>query len=586
MTGRAALLHRRSKLARILLGERMGRFVANLKLLHKLAIPGIFIIIAAVATMVSVKGWLDLFEANVGEIVDQDALRLERVLTMDNNLKDATLVQRDLRAAKTYDDMKKLNDDYQAKLNGVAKELDALMPLMGDAAQRQVIEEGRANFAQFLSVGTTQTTAILEAMKNNTPPPAAGQGRVWREKVDDSLAKIVALSRADMEVAKVRSIAAGRSSAVTLVAVSGLAQLLALAMLAWIAVRQVARPLGAITDAMSRVVAGDLDVDVEGGERKDEVGALARALAVFRQNAVEAKRFAAAQEEDRAAKAGRAQALERLTKDFEARISALAQSLLATADDMQSAAQSMSGSADAASRQSTSVAAASEQATSNVQAVAAATEELTASIVEIGRRVSESATISGKAADEAKRTDATVQALAEGAHKIGEVVALINSIASQTNLLALNATIEAARAGEAGKGFAVVASEVKSLANQTAKATEEIAGQVGQIQSATKEAVEVIRRVASTIEEINKNSAAIAAAVEQQGGATKEIARNVQQAAEGTQQVSSNIGGVKQTATDTRSAAGRVLATTGELSAKAQALNAGLAEFLAGVKAA
>ena len=564
----------------------MGRFMSNLKLLHKLAIPGIFIVIAAVATVVMVKGWLDLFEANVGAIVDQDALRLERVLTMANDLQDAALVQRDLRAAKTYDDMKKQNDDYQLKLQAVGKELDALVPLMSDAAQHQAIEEGRANFAQFLAVGAEQTAGILDAMKNNTAPPSAGKGRIWREKVDQSLALIVKLSRDGMQDAKVRSIAAGRRAALTLIIVSGVTQLLALVMLAWIALAQVARPLSRISGAMSRVVAGDLDVAVEGEERRDEVGALARALAVFKRNAVEAKRLAAAQEQDRATKVRRAQGLERLTKDFEAKIGALAQSLGMAADEMQRAAQSMSGSADTASRQSASVAQASELASSNVQTVAAATEELSVSIEEISRRVGESATISGKAAEEAKRTDATVQALAEGAQKIGEVVELINSIAGQTNLLALNATIEAARAGEAGKGFAVVASEVKSLANQTAKATDEIAGQVSQIQSATQEAVAVIRRVAATIDAVNQNATAIAAAVEQQGSATKEIARNVQQAAQGTQQVSSNIGGLKQTATDTRAAAQQVLATTGHLSQKAQLLNEGLAEFLAGVQAA
>ncbi len=564
----------------------MNRFVSNLKLLHKLAIPGVFILLAALATAVLVKNSLDLFEENVGVIVDQDALRLERVLTMANDLKEGALSQRDVRLAKTIDEAEKAAVLYRANLVKVGQELDALLPLMVDPAQRQIVEEGKANFAEFLKVGQTQTAAILEGMRTNTPPPSAGQGRVWREKVDDSLNQIVALSRADMEAAKGRSITAGRRSAITLIVVSGLAQLLALAMLAWIALRQVARPLGGITGAMSRVVAGDLDVAVEGGERKDEVGALARALMIFKSNALEAKRLAAEQEKDRAAKVRRAQGLERLTKEFEAEIGALSQSLSAAAGEMQGAAQSMSGSADAASQQFASVASASEQATANVQTVAVATEELSASIQEISRRVSESANISGKAAEEAKRTNSTVQELATGAQKIGEVVNLIQSIASQTNLLALNATIEAARAGEAGKGFAVVASEVKALANQTAKATDEISGQVGQIQSSTKEAVAVIRRVAATIEEINQNAAAIAAAVEEQGSATQEIARNVQQAAQGTRQVSSNIGGLKQTATDTRAAAQQVLATTGDLSQKAQQLNNGLAEFLAGVQAA
>jgi methyl-accepting chemotaxis protein len=564
----------------------MGQFVSNLRLLHKLAIPGIFIVIAIIATAVSVKSWLDLFEANVSLIVDKDAVRLEHAFILSNDLKDAALVQRDMRLAKTYEDAKKLSDDYQAKLAVVSKELDDLAPLMSDPAQVQDVVDAQANFRDFTNYGASQTAGILEAIKNHTEEPKAGNGRLLRQKVDDSLVKIVAISRSGMGDAKTTSIAAGRRSALTLLTVSTLAQLVALGMLAWIAVRQVARPLGGITTQMSRLVAGDLEVEVAGDERKDEVGALARALAVFKRNAIEAKRTAAAQEEDRAAKIRRAQALERLTKDFESQVGALAQSLSTAANNMQTAAQSMSGAAETTSRQSASVANASEQASNNVRTVAAATEELTSSIQEIGRRVTESASISGKAAAEAKRTDATVQALADGAHKIGEVVELINSIAGQTNLLALNATIEAARAGEAGKGFAVVASEVKSLANQTAKATDEIAGQVGQIQGATKEAVEVIRRVVTTIEEINANATAIAAAVEQQGAATQEIARNVQQAAQGTQQVSSNIGGLKQAATETRTASEQVLSTTGDLSQKARQLTDGLAEFLSGVRAA
>jgi methyl-accepting chemotaxis protein len=221
-----------------------------------------------------------------------------------------------------------------------------------------------------------------------------------------------------------------------------------------------------------------------------------------------------------------------------------------------------------------------------VQTVAAAAEELASSISEISRQVAQSAKVADKALDDAKRTDTVVQALADSANKIGEVVGLISNIAGQTNLLALNATIEAARAGDAGKGFAVVASEVKNLATQTGKATDDISRQITQIQIATKEAVDSIRGISATISEISQIAAAIAAAVEEQGSATQEIARNVQEAASGTQEVSSNIVGVSQGANDTGSAAGEVLSAAGDLSRQAEQLRAEVGQYIDGVKAA
>jgi methyl-accepting chemotaxis protein len=221
-----------------------------------------------------------------------------------------------------------------------------------------------------------------------------------------------------------------------------------------------------------------------------------------------------------------------------------------------------------------------------VQTVAAAAEELTASIHEISRQVAQSAKITGKAVDDARRTDTIVRALADGAQKIGDVVQLITGIAAHTNLLALNATIEAARAGDAGKGFAVVASEVKSLAGQTAKATEEIGAQIRQIQDATGEAVQAINAIGTTIEEVNVIASNIAAAVEEQGAATAEIARNVQQTAASTQKVTVTIASVSQAANDTGAAAGQVLSAAGGLSQQASQLTNEVNDFVAGVRAA
>ncbi len=351
-------------------------------------------------------------------------------------------------------------------------------------------------------------------------------------------------------------------------------------------VNGVSKPIGAMTEAMKRLAAHDLKTAIVGVGRKDEIGSMADAVQVFKDNMIEADRLTEAQKAEQQVKEKRAQALDMLTRNFEAKVRELVGSLSSAATEMEATARSMTSTAEETSKQSMTVASATEQASSNVQTVASASEELSSSIQEIARQVAQSSKIALRAVDDAKRTDATVQELATGAQKIGEVVTLIQNIASQTNLLALNATIEAARAGEAGKGFAVVASEVKALANQTAKATDEISGQIGQIQDSTKQAVDAIRSITQTIDEISQIANAIASAVEQQGSATKEIARNVQEAARGTHEVASNITRVKDGSAATGAAAGQVLGAAGQLSQQAQTLNREVDHFLADVKAA
>ncbi len=355
---------------------------------------------------------------------------------------------------------------------------------------------------------------------------------------------------------------------------------------AFLIITGVSAPIGAMTEAMKRLAGHDLKTEIVGVGRKDEIGAMAGAVQIFKDNMVEADRLSAAQKSEQQSKEKRAQTLDMLTKNFEAKIRELVGTLSSAATEMEATAQSMTSTADETNKQSMAVASATEQASSNVQTVATASEELSSSIQEISRQVAQSSKIAMKAVDDAKRTDATVQELAVGAQKIGEVVNLIQSIASQTNLLALNATIEAARAGEAGKGFAVVASEVKALANQTAKATDEISGQIGQIQDSTKQAVEAIHSIATTIDEISQIANAIASAVEQQGSATKEIARNVQEAAHGTQEVATNIVRVKDASAATGAAASQVLSSAGGLAQQAQSLSREVDSFLSDVKAA
>ncbi|HET6306810.1 MAG TPA: methyl-accepting chemotaxis protein [Rhodopila sp.] len=367
----------------------------------------------------------------------------------------------------------------------------------------------------------------------------------------------------------------------------GAAIVVATLLVGWLVDLDLAGSLGRLRGAMAALAGGDLATAIPGAERRDEVGAMAKAVQVFKDGMGRAERLTAEQEQAKAAAAtAQRETMLRTADNFETQVGKLVETVSSAATELQATAQSMSSTATRTNGQAMTVAAAAEEASAGVATVAAAAEELSASIGEIGRQVTQSSKITAQAVVDAQRTDAIVQALAEGAEKIGHVVGLITTIAGQTNLLALNATIEAARAGDAGKGFAVVASEVKSLANQTAKATEEIGAQIAQIQVATKEAVTAIRGITGTIEQVSAISVSIAAAVEEQGVATAEIARNVQQTAQSAQAVTATIGGVSQAANDTGAAADQVLGAASGLSSQAEQLTAEVQRFVTGVRAA
>jgi methyl-accepting chemotaxis protein len=357
-------------------------------------------------------------------------------------------------------------------------------------------------------------------------------------------------------------------------------------LLALLVGRSIARPVVAMTGAMRRLAGGDTTVDIPARDATDEIGEMAKAVEVFKENTIKSEQLATEQRAEQARKAERQAAVEHSVTTFDQSVRGTLDMLASASTALESTAQSMSATAEETSRQSTAVAAASEQATANVQTIAAATEELSASVSEIVTQVTKSSTIAAKAVEEAHRSNATMGTLVQAAQKIGDVVKLITDIANQTNLLALNATIEAARAGDAGKGFAVVASEVKSLAGQTGKATEEIAAQIVAIQDATREAVAAIQGVGTTIGQMNEISTAIAAAMEEQGVTTQEITRNAQQAARGTHDVSSSITSVTQAAGETGAASGQVLGSASELGRQTETLRNQVAGFLSEIRAA
>jgi methyl-accepting chemotaxis protein len=351
--------------------------------------------------------------------------------------------------------------------------------------------------------------------------------------------------------------------------------------------RGITKPLQRMTVAMNVLAGGNLDVEVPGIGRHDEVGEMANAVEVFKSNAVARQGLEAEQKEAEIRAVARRKAdMVKLASDFEGAVGEIIETVSSASSQLEASAGTLNATAERAQELATVVAAASEEASTNVQSVASATEEMSSSVNEISRQVQASARMATDAVDQARTTNDRVSELSKAASRIGDVVELINTIAGQTNLLALNATIEAARAGEAGRGFAVVASEVKALAEQTAKATGEIGQQVAGIQSATQDSVNAIKEISGTIEKLSEISSTIAAAVEEQGAATQEISRNVQQAAHGTQQVSSSIADVQRGASETDSASSQVLHAAQSLSGDSSRLKLEVGKFLNSVRAA